>query len=291
MMPPNSSIFPVYLRSSLVKEGSKGAEQGILLGEVDNQSQANLSPTAINYLSSIGITNLDLNTNNAELVWMHALAISYSSEYLNENADGIYQDWPRIPLPDSKELLLSSAELGIKVAMLLDTESSVPGITSKNIRTELRAIATIRRSDGGMLNPDAGDLAVTASWGHAGKEGVTMPGKGKLVERDYTSEEQTALQEGAVALSLSMQEAIERLGGTTCDIYLNDTVYWKNVPIKVWYYTIGGYQVIKKWLSYREHKLLGRALTVEEAREVMNMARRIAAILLLEPTLIKLPSN
>ena len=45
------------------------------------------------------------------------------------------------------------------------------------------------------------------------------------------------------------------------------------------------HQVIKKWLSYRERELLGRALTTDEAREVMNIARRIAAILLLEPAL------
>jgi hypothetical protein len=44
-------------------------------------------------------------------------------------------------------------------------------------------------------------------------------------------------------------------------------------PARVWDYTIGGYQVIKKWLSYREHDLLGRPLTTEEAREVMNIAR------------------
>ena len=68
-------------------------------------------------------------------------------------------------------------------------------------------------------------------------------------------------------------------------MYLNEVAYWKNIPARVWDYTIGGYQVIKKWLSYREHKLLGRALTVDEAREVMNIARRIAAILLLEPSL------
>ena len=55
--------------------------------------------------------------------------------------------------------------------------------------------------------------------------------------------------------------------------------------MRVWGYTIGGYQVIKKWLSYREHELLGRALTPDEAREVMNIARRISAILLLERTL------
>ena len=43
--------------------------------------------------------------------------------------------------------------------------------------------------------------------------------------------------------------------------------------------------MIKKWLSYREHKLLGRPLSADEVREVMNIARRIAAILLLEPDL------
>ena len=53
----------------------------------------------------------------------------------------------------------------------------------------------------------------------------------------------------------------------------------------LWDYTIGGYQVIKKWLSYREAKILGHAMTKEEVREVRDMARRIAAILLLEPAL------
>ena len=53
----------------------------------------------------------------------------------------------------------------------------------------------------------------------------------------------------------------------------------------MWRYTIGGYQVMKKWLSYRERPLLGRDLKPEEARYVTEMARRIAAILLLEPAL------
>jgi len=53
----------------------------------------------------------------------------------------------------------------------------------------------------------------------------------------------------------------------------------------VWNYTAGGYQILKKWLSYREHKLLKHSLTKEEVREVTNMARRIAALLLLQPAL------
>jgi hypothetical protein len=48
---------------------------------------------------------------------------------------------------------------------------------------------------------------------------------------------------------------------------------------------IGGYQVIKKWLSYREREILGRGLTTDEMRNVTDMARRIASILLLQPEL------
>jgi Type ISP C-terminal specificity domain len=75
------------------------------------------------------------------------------------------------------------------------------------------------------------------------------------------------------------------LGETTCDVYLNEVAYWKNVPINVWDYTVGGYQVIKKWLSYREANILGRSLTTDEVREVTYMARRITALVLLQPTL------
>ena len=56
---------------------------------------------------------------------------------------------------------------------------------------------------------------------------------------------------------------------------------------RVWDYTLGGYQVIKKWLSHREHDVLGRPLQPDEAAYVSEMARRIAAILLMGPALDK----
>jgi hypothetical protein len=71
----------------------------------------------------------------------------------------------------------------------------------------------------------------------------------------------------------------------TLDVYLNETPYWANVPKCVWEYHIGGYQVIKKWLSYREKAILGRGLRVEEAEYVTEIARRIAALILMQPYL------
>ena len=53
----------------------------------------------------------------------------------------------------------------------------------------------------------------------------------------------------------------------------------------MWDYTIGGYQVIEKWLSYREADMLGRGLMVNEARHIMETVRRITSLLLLEPQL------
>lgn len=112
-----------------------------------------------------------------------------------------------------------------------------------------------------------------------------MPGKGKAVERAYTAEETAAIDEGARNLGLTLEQALRHLGETTFDVYLNNVAYWRNVPKRVWEYTIGGYQVIKKWLSYREMGVLGRGLKVEEATEVRDMARRIAGIVLMEPAL------
>lgn len=253
--------------------------------EYKTAPSANLSQQARSYLSGLKLPDPDKDNSSAELIWMHALAIGYAPLYLKENADGVRQDWPRIPLPNSKKLLLASADLGRSIASLLDTENNVGGVAAGDIRPELKSVAIVSRVGGGRLNPDSGDLALTVGWGHAGKDGVTMPGKGKLVQRGYTKDEEQLIAEGAKALHLTQKEAYTRLGDTTYDVFLNDRAYWKNIPVNVWEYTIGGYQVIKKWLSYREQELLGRPLTNDETREVMNMARRIAALLLLEPKL------
>ena len=240
--------------------------------------KANLSKKAREYLNQLGINNPDKNKETASLIWYHALAIGYSPLYLTENADGIRQDFPHIPLPNSPGLLLNSAKLGEQIAQLIDTENKNPG----NNFPKLKQIGVISHVENKQLNSDAGELAINVGWGHSGKEGVTMPGKGKIVERGYTQEELASFQKN---LDITSEQVTQLLGNVTCDVYLNDLAYWKNIPLKVWEYTIGGYQVIKKWLSYREEKLLGRSLTVDEVLEVNSIAKRITAILLLEPTL------
>ena len=249
----------------------------------DAAPTANLAVAIRSYLTHLGIVDPDADSEIAGLIWMHALAIGYSPTYLSENADGIRQDWPRVPLPASREALEVPASLGSQVAALLDTEHPIPGVTAGNLRPDLGLIGPISRDGGNQLKDN--ELALTVGWGYSGQNNVVMPGKGELVERDYTPEERAALQAGAEQLGLSLEVVLAQLGERTCDVYLNEVAYWRNVPAGVWEYVIGGYQVMEKWLSYRESPLLGRSLTNAEVHEVEAMARRIAAILLLQPAL------
>ena len=259
-----SNFFPLKLRVP---------EQGDLLSQLNTKNpvvdgfQFNFSEAAIDYLNHAG------TLNDAEHLFYHVLAILHTPLYSSENSGALRLNWARIPLPDNRETLIASANIGRQIAALLDPETPVAGVTSGKPHPELKVIAVVSRVGTGNLDPNT-DFALTAGWGYAGQNGVTMPGKGKVIDRPYTPEEQTAIA-----------EVIEQLGTATHDIYLNKIAYWKNIPDRVWNYTLGGYQVIKKWLSYREQKLLGRSLKQEEVIEVTQMARRIAAILLLEPEL------
>ena len=63
------------------------------------------------------------------------------------------------------------------------------------------------------------------------------------------------------------------MGQTTYDVYLNDRAYWRNIPATVWTYKLGGYQVLKKWLSYRELGVLERRMLPDEIQYFTDIAR------------------
>ncbi|MGH7043709.1 MAG: type ISP restriction/modification enzyme, partial [Acetobacteraceae bacterium] len=237
----------------------------------DGGSAANLSPAARVWLADLGLPDPDSDRAIAALPWHHALAIGYAPAWLAENEAGIRQDWPRVPLPDTAALLRASAALGARVAALLDPETPVPGVTAGTILPALAPIAVPTRQGGGAMRPE--DYALTAGWGHAGKGGAVMPGRGRIVIRPYAADEAATAAEATL------------LGARTHDVFLNATACWRNVPETVWDFTIGGYQVLKKYLSYRERPLLGRTLTPAELRHVRDTARRLAALCLMAPEL------
>ncbi len=238
-------------------------------GAPTGRRHANLSPEAQAYLGALGLDVEDL--------FHHVLATLHDPGYREANAGALRMGWPRIPCPgwpngvdreESREALLASAARGRALAALLDVDAAAPGVTSGELRPELASIATPSTVAGDNMAGD--DFALTAAWGHFGRGETVMPGQGRIVARPFTPEEQEWLG-GATAT----------LGPSTFDVFLNDRAYWSNVPRAVWEYKLGGYQVLKKWLSYRERKVLGRDMTLEEVAHFRDAARRIAAILLL----------
>ena len=85
--------------------------------------------------------------------------------------------------------------------------------------------------------------------------------------------------------NLTLDQALQIRGDICVDLRLNSTACWAAIPHNVWTYTLGGYEVLKKWLSYRELPLLGRSIHSHESEYFAQVARRITAILLLSPTL------
>ncbi|MGH6869158.1 MAG: type ISP restriction/modification enzyme, partial [Methylocella sp.] len=207
--------------------------------------------------------------------------------YRIENAGALRMDWPRVPLPADAATLRASADLGATLAILLNPETPAPGISTGALRPGLRTLGLPAKRGGKTL--ETADLALTAGWGSTQNTGsgstIVMPGRGLTAERDYTRKERAALGAEGKAIGLTLDEVFALLGARALDVHLNADAFWTNVPTRVWDYTLGGYQVIKKWLRYREQPVLGRALNPDEVAYVSEMIRRIAAILLMGPAL------
>ena len=250
-----SSWYPVWLREDGIEsEGNTGR-------------RSNLTDQAKRYLDIAGA--------NAEDLFHHVLATLHDPTYRKANTGALRMQWPRIPLfgwPDGKaegvaQALARSAAHGRKLAALLDPKTPVPGVTHAPLRPEIAVLGVPATTDGG--NMTHAQFAVNAGWGRRGPGDAVMPGKGRAVERTYTPTELTALS-----------DALPALGDTTFDVYLNGQAFWRNIPATVWDYRLGGYQVLKKWLSYREQTILGRKLQMVEVQHFAETARRISAVLM-----------
>ena len=239
---------------------------GLKVANDQQQRRPNLSGTAQSYLERLDADVLDLVH--------HVIAVLHEPTYSRLNADALRADGPRIPLPGwgdgenegAAAALACSAARGRELARLFDLDAPVSEVTDGSLRPEIATIAVPATANGRNMTGE--DFAVAAGWGHFGSGDVVMPGQGRAIERAYTASERAALGDAA-----------PMLGRTTFDIYLNRNAFWHNVPAAVWSYKLGGYQVLKKWLSYRERGVLDRALTPQEVLDLMDIARRIAAIL------------
>jgi|TARA_B100000378_G_scaffold29057_1_gene22081 SAM-dependent methyltransferase len=216
---------------------------------------------------------------SSDQLFDHILATLNAPRYEQDYIDALRIDWPRIPFPRDIAVFKNSADLGSRLSDLLDAEVEIDGVTRGSLLAGLSVIAP----------PRGKSFEVTAGWGYVQRRDngtrLVMPGGGKAVERAWTDGERELLSQLAERHKLDITELLDLIGSRAIDVYINGDAMWVGVPEKVWEYTLGGYQVLKKWLSYREFDILARPLSGAEALDFSKTSRRITEILCMGPAL------
>ena len=183
------------------------------------------------------------------------MALLYSPGFQEEHRGALAEGWASIPIPKSRRLHSRIARFGSDLVTLLDPESEPDGVLTRLLgKRRLKTLGVLRKEDGTAIQDS--DLVVQiAYFGGA---------RGRLVARDFRSGEHPH----------------EAWGAQTGDLFIQEGVYFENVPERVWSFEIGGYPVLKKWLGYRQaSRRNGAPLSIEERRHFRSMIQRIAAVL------------
>ena len=186
LMDRGATCIPMWLRDD-------GLES-----EAKESRRPNLSAAAESYLKRIGAGVEDL--------FHYVLSVLHDPAYREANDDALRMDWPRIPLPGwpdgevegSVTTFSNLTARGRAIAALLDSDVPIPGVTQGSLHPEFVAVAVPTTADGRNMTGE--DFAVTAGWGHYGRDNAVMLGKGRIVERALTPSERVALGDKQLAL-------------------------------------------------------------------------------------------
>lgn len=270
-------FIPTRLGAGNMVRGTQDGQESLFDSDVDEGTgRANLSQMARAWFSTLTSKSPDADAALGDAPWLHALAIGYSPAYLVENRDGGRFHFQRVPLPTTLSDLERGAELGGLVAALLDVGRPFEAV-SAGWTAALRSIGVLRNvSEGGDTDLSVRGWAIVQA-------AAVMPRDGRAVARPWTEAEWAELM--ATSALLNAPAPVRELLGEAVDVYLNDGTCLSGVPASVWDYKIGGYVVLRKWLSYRDHRVLGRSLQSREARHLVDIIRRLTSLVLLVPRL------
>ena len=269
---------PAYISSTIGDYGALGSATKFIPfhdyipegKKAKQQRTANLSDHARNWLKNLELPCPDSDDSIASMPWYHVLSICHSPKYTSENSDMFFSDFPRIPMPENKNLLRASSQLGKIISSLLNSDKEVSNDLIPEGLSEL-----------GLTQQDT-NLNV-AKWGYMNGSAV-MPSRGRVETRAWDDDETRAINRIFSSMKIDRDRGI-RILGNAADVYLNDENYWKGVPEAVYNFRCGNYQVIKKWLSYRDMKVIKREITGEEADHVTDIVWRLTVLLLMGDSL------
>jgi hypothetical protein len=136
------------------------------------------------------------------------LALGHARQYQEDHADGLRQDWARVPIPRDRALFDALAQAGEHVATLLDPLAPARSVIAATIKEAVRSLAVLSRRGGGAVRKS--DLVITASYFGAAP--------GRWVGREYEDGE----------------PEIDALGDSTGDLFLNDEVFFPTASGSGW---------------------------------------------------------
>lgn len=254
-----SVCFPVETTVANPMEGTLFAGQ-----QEGKRRQANLAEQAWEVMKNAYGLRGDLQGKDARKLVRGlaraSLAVCHSPQYQAEHKESLAHDWAHIPVPKSFALLQELIDAGDELGVLLNPVASPVKVLKDVLGDELKLLAVPSKIGGGSVGES--DL---------------------LVEYAFFGGAQGGWRERSASDKDPMHDS---WGGTTGDLYINDTVFFRHVPERVWRYELGGYPVIKKWLGYRDNgRRPGVPLTVQEAAHLRVTVQRLSAILCLHTTL------
>jgi hypothetical protein len=232
------------------------------------------APTRANLLESFWRTvseawelNVDLDSEEAKgfirRLFRVCLSLCHSPQYEEEHREGLGQDWAHVPIPRDRELFEDLANTGDLIAALLNPlDESRPAIRTV-LGDYAPRVAVLASITGGPVRQS--DLRVTVPYFGAARGGWRP--------RQFGEAEIPSMN----------------LGQQTGDLYINDNIYFRNIPEEIWRYELGGYPVLKKWLGYRHaRRRNNQPLSLTEKDYFRSMVQRIAALVALRDQLNEL---
>jgi len=190
-----------------------------------------------------------------------SLAILHSPQFEQDHQEALAQGWASLPIPRSPEVFENVAAVGQTVALLLDAQADPAAVLKDTLPAGGAGFAQVCRRDGHSVRPEHFSVDISY-FGAAG---------GRWIRRAYAPDE-------------------DRLPGgddSTGDLFINEDVYFANVPPEVWRFELGGYPVLRKWLGYRQASRRGGAPLQfpDEVRWFRVMVQRLAALVAYGPEL------
>lgn len=238
-------------------------------GSLVTAREANLALRAWQELRELWGLEGDLKSKAAKaavaLLFRCALTILHAPAYGDDHSEALSQDWAHIPVPRERHLAEEIGRVGQRVRVLLDPQADAEPTVRDILGQERTAALGVPRKLGAKVIAPA-DLAITVTYYGAAR--------GRWVPREFRDEE---------------EKPLPQWGADTGELYINERVFFSNVPRAVWRFELGGYPVLKKWLGYRKAAdRSGKPLTAAETRHFRSMIQRIAALLALQPELNRL---